>query len=43
VQRNGALISDLGIWILALSVLVIAVGYVKSGLVVTRDWEGKRG
>lgn len=36
-------VSDGGIWMLALVVVGVAVVYVNSGLVVTWDWEGKRG
>ncbi|TVY37640.1 Phytoene desaturase [Lachnellula occidentalis] len=43
VRRNGGLVSDLGIWMLAIVVLIASVFYVNSGLVVTWDWDRKRG
>ncbi|TVY93136.1 Phytoene desaturase [Lachnellula willkommii] len=43
VRGNGGLISDLGIWMLAIVVLVVSVFYINSGLVVTWDWDRKRG
>jgi len=43
VRRNGGLISDFGIWVLAIVVLVMSMLYVNSGLLVTWDWDRKRG
>ncbi|KAH6671915.1 hypothetical protein B0J14DRAFT_594682 [Halenospora varia] len=44
VRRDGAIIlSDMGIWKLAGIVLACVLVYVNSGLVVTWNWEEKRG
>jgi phytoene desaturase (3,4-didehydrolycopene-forming) len=43
VVRRGALLSDVGIWLLAIVVLVSTLAYLNSGLVVGWDPEGKRG
>jgi len=43
VVRRGALLSDVGIWLLAIVVLVGTLAYMNSGLVVGWDSEGKRG
>lgn len=41
MQRGSAILSDAGIWVLALAVLVVSLGYMGSGLVVTWDSELK--
>ncbi|KAH8667594.1 hypothetical protein BGZ60DRAFT_52709 [Tricladium varicosporioides] len=44
VRRDGAIIlSDMGIWMLAGVVLACVLVYVNSGLVVSWNWEEKRG
>ena len=43
IRREGAILSNVGIWILAFVVLVGTILYVNSGLVVTWDPEMKRG
>jgi phytoene desaturase (3,4-didehydrolycopene-forming) len=43
VKREGAILSNLGIWMLAFVVLVLTLGYLHSGLIITWDPEGKKG
>ncbi len=43
VRRSNVLLSDLGIWMLALVVLVGTLAYVNSGLVIAWDPEVKKG
>ena len=43
VRRGGAILSDLGIWILALVVVAGTLAYVNSGLLVAWDPEAKKG
>jgi phytoene desaturase (3,4-didehydrolycopene-forming) len=43
VMKGGAILSDLGIWVLALVVLVGTVAYIHSGLVISWDLEMKKG
>jgi phytoene desaturase (3,4-didehydrolycopene-forming) len=43
VQRSGALLSDLGILMLGVVVLGLVMLYINSGLVVTWNWDEKRG
>jgi phytoene desaturase (3,4-didehydrolycopene-forming) len=43
VRKGGAILSDLGIWILALVVVVGTLVYINSGLVITWDPELKKG
>jgi phytoene desaturase (3,4-didehydrolycopene-forming) len=43
VRRRGGLLSDAGIWVLAVVVLVGTLGYLNSGLVVAWDPAGTRG
>ncbi|KAF8862605.1 phytoene desaturase [Acephala macrosclerotiorum] len=41
VRKGGAILSDLGIFILAIIVLVLSLGYINSGLVITWNREMK--
>jgi phytoene desaturase (3,4-didehydrolycopene-forming) len=43
VKREGAILSNLGICMLAFVVLVLTLGYLNSGLIITWDPEGKKG
>lgn len=43
IRREGAILSNGGIWIMAFVVLLITIFYVNSGLVVTWDLEMKKG
>jgi phytoene desaturase (3,4-didehydrolycopene-forming) len=43
VRREGAILSNLGICMLAFVVLVLTLGYLNSGLIITWDPEGKKG
>jgi phytoene desaturase (3,4-didehydrolycopene-forming) len=43
VMKGGAILSDLGIWVLALVVFVGTVAYIHSGLVISWDLEMKKG
>lgn len=41
--RRRVLVSDAGIWMLAIVVLALVVAYLNSGLIVEWDWDAKRG
>jgi phytoene desaturase (3,4-didehydrolycopene-forming) len=43
VRTEGAILSNLGICMLAFVVLVLTLGYLNSGLIITWDPEGKKG
>jgi len=43
VRRESAILSNLGIWVLAFVVLVATLAYLNSGLILTWDPEGKKG